>query len=187
VNHAQIYGDIKGSIDAYHTSQWFTFGEDIGDAAAKVLIGNQAMKLKDMSTAKQIAAGFLKGAADAENFVEIEQCAGDFEQVGEHLLNAVHDFEKKTIPDSIVALKEIGFAMDALMTTIGPCSQVKPEMDKLKEAAARFTNPKELIAHTFEDITVNGLKIINEIRAAVDDSTKGDMYDMGYQLGEMVA
>jgi len=43
VNGVDIFNEIKDSVDAYNNKDWKKFGVDIGEAAAKTILGEESM------------------------------------------------------------------------------------------------------------------------------------------------
>lgn len=97
VNQADIKKNVEAALLHYEMSFYYKFGQDLGKAASLTLIGLEKKNLVGLNFKKfeQLTAGFLKGAADVENFKEIETCVSDIGIIGGHLESALKDFKSK--------------------------------------------------------------------------------------------
>lgn len=143
--------------------------------------------IESKENVKKMAAGFIKGALDQEDFTKLEACMGDLGGFGGHIVSSLQDFEKMDIVDAIAGLKEIGFAMKNLQHSLGTCTQTAEDMAKLKVMLARFEHPKELAAQILKDVEHYNLKILQKMSAAREAYHFSKFYDAGYDMGEVVA
>jgi hypothetical protein len=52
LNGVSIFKEVEDSIDAYEKKDWARFGEDLGEAAAKTLLGSQQRHLSEETSDK---------------------------------------------------------------------------------------------------------------------------------------
>jgi hypothetical protein len=65
VNGKDIYNDINSGISDFHSKNWNHFGQDIGNAASKILLGAAEEKMNDQQ--KRVAE-ILQGVSKEANF-----------------------------------------------------------------------------------------------------------------------
>ena len=186
INGKDIYKEIATAIGDYKSQKWEDFGINIGEAAAKTILGEE-QRLKDMTKLEEIVSGVLKGALDAEGFTDINQCINDAEGVFADAKEAIADFEKKDIPDTINGIKKIADMLMIVKKGMSDCSHLKADWEKLEKMAAIFASPTTFAEHVGKDLIVNGKDIFKEITTAVHDYQTQDYSDFGFQVGEAAA
>lgn len=183
VNHAQIYDDVKDAVDSYHGQKWFQFGEDLGDAAAKVLIGGDNLGVTPKE--KELSEGFLAGVFDVEHLENLKKCMKGEIALGKDLLDAIEDIKTLNVYRIIFGLEKIGDAFEAAVEAQEPCDNDQDDIKKLKDALLRFKNPSELIVKALNDIKIHGVQIGAEVALAVEDYESQDYFAAGKNMGAM--
>lgn len=81
LNGVSIFKEIEDSIDAYQQKDWARFGEDIGEAAAKTLLGSEQQKLEEENPDKvklaKIEQGVLKAYGGQFDLYALLECIKD--------------------------------------------------------------------------------------------------------------
>jgi len=93
VNGKEIYGEITNAVDAYKAEDWHAFGFNTGEAAAKIIFGEEQARKIDAEKLKGIVGGLIMGALDAEGFDDIVKCIKCSEHIFFDVEEAVKDFE----------------------------------------------------------------------------------------------
>jgi len=93
INGVDIYNDIDHAVDNWDTHNYEKFGENIGDALAKILIGQKVATYKmEHEDMLQVVIGVLRGAIDL-SVPSAETCISDVEKLTNEVEEAVTDFK----------------------------------------------------------------------------------------------
>jgi len=81
INGKDIFGEVGDAISAYKKQDWSKFGVDIGKAAAKTILGEEApvatLGSDDKMKLAQIEQGVLKAYGGKFDVLALLQCIGD--------------------------------------------------------------------------------------------------------------
>jgi hypothetical protein len=146
LNGRDIYHEISTAIADYKVQKWEDFGVNIGEAAAKTILGEE-QRLKDATMLEDIVSGVLRGALDAEGFTDITQCINDAEGVFADAKAAVADFEKKNVNDTINGIKKIAEMLMIVKSGMSDCSHIEADWEKIEKMAVLFANPTAFVEH----------------------------------------
>lgn len=98
VNGKDIFGEIKEALGAYKKQDWKKFGVDIGTAAAKTILGEEApvaiLGSDDKMKLAQIEQGILKAYGGNFDLYALLKCIGDEDQSLLMFDMAVQQFQK---------------------------------------------------------------------------------------------
>lgn len=61
INGKQIYTEVNTAITDYHNAQWQDFGYNVGEAAAKLILGEKPVPAPVNETLKEKLAKFMQG------------------------------------------------------------------------------------------------------------------------------
>jgi hypothetical protein len=188
INHADIYHEVSAAIKDYDQKLWFDFGYQVGEAAAKTILGDEhKLRLRNERQGEQIVAGFLKGTLNAEGFKDIKTCIKDIQTVVGDAKIIAGDFEKKDIADIIAGLKEVTVLAKDVKQGMQDCSHKKVDWNKFDTMIESMENPESFAFHIGKDLIVNGQDIKSEIELAVEDYRSEKYVDFGFNLGQAMS
>jgi len=194
VNGSQIYSDIESAKTNWDSQSYEAFGQAVGNALEKILVGEVALDAEytvfygiSASQVVQIIDGVLKGALQAENQTDLLSCLGDTERVVEELNSAYHDFKKETASGIADGLMELGHAIQDVETAVSDCASIATEWATIVEWSHNFSDPWSLAIHVGTDILVNGSQIYSDITGAVSAWDSQEYETFGEDVGNALA
>jgi len=113
-----------------------------------------------------ITYGILMGAVKAEGLENMSKCFSGPMPIIDAVKDAIEDFEKKSVDDTIHGLQEIGLAVNLLASEIQNCEGVVADWKTLEKMAAVFSSPASFAMHVGKDILLNGQDIFHQIEDA---------------------
>jgi len=190
VNGQDIFHEIETAVTDYEASNWSDFGYQIGEAAAKTIIGKPTPEEKvklDRIALEQIVEGVLRGALHAEGFDDINHCLTDAEHVFTDAENAYNDFKAGGTSKVIDGVKQLADLLKNVKSGMKDCANIKADWNKLESMIEIFNSPTSFAYHVGKDLLINGHDIFHEIETAVTDYESKNWSDFGYQVGEAAA
>ena len=136
----------------------------------------------------ELIDGFLIGALETESVDNLETCIADFTPFVVDMTTAVQDFEDGSFHAIADGIYQLGQFISQVGITMEDCVAVGPEdVEKLKMMGDAFLHPKQLIINAENNLIVNGVEILKDIRHAKKDMQNG-MYDQaGQEFGTVAA
>lgn len=190
VNGVSIYDDVQLAITDYHDENWFDMGVQVGSAVALAVLGSGLpLLMTDRKTAAlQVLEGVISGAVDAE-LPNVETCATDIlEEIGQDIMESVAELEWATDKvDAEWSVRMIGESFVSLADVAQDCGLAVREVEKLQKIGANFADPVTFAYHVGKDLIVNGVSIYDDVQLAITDYKQENWFDMGVQVGEVVA
>jgi hypothetical protein len=134
VNGVQIYGEITTAISDYNAGNWGDFGFQIGEAAAKTILGEEQETFFDVIVAEQeeqidnkMVAEFAQGLLETTqvgefNFSNLLTCIMDADQAAMILYKAVEMLE------DAYKNRDINEAVGGLMASVAFVSQLEKSL-----------------------------------------------------------
>jgi len=126
-DHLKVNGkDVSVHIDAAVKEfgvDYFAFGKDVGVAVSEATLGKQEITLREtkVQEAFDITYGILMGAVKAEGLENMDKCFSGPIPIIDAVKDAVADFKKKTVDDTIHGISDIGRAVTAFATELQDC------------------------------------------------------------------
>ena len=208
VNGVDIYHEINTAIGDYKSEDWMGFGENVGMAAAKVLIGSeQAQKEAAIAIAaednkKMLAeatAGMLNEFGGKFNLWELLGCIQYEDEAAIALTLGVKSLEtaagewntdrKQAVQDVFGGLIAIFAAYQQAKQGVPICESVVTKINKLEE----YTHVREVLRHPFEhfqlledDLQINGYSIMYDIQEAIAAFNHKDYSQFGHIMGKIM-
>mmetsp|Transcript_5266 Transcript_5266/g.8645 ORF Transcript_5266/g.8645 Transcript_5266/m.8645 type:complete len:341 (+) Transcript_5266:143-1165(+) len=192
VNGVSIYDDVQLAITDYHDENWFDMGVQIGSAVALAMLGSTELPLlttdHKMTAALQVLEGVISGAVDAE-LPNVETCATDvLEEIGQDIVKSVAELKLAADrEDAESSVHAIGDSFVCLADAVKDCGLAVQEVEKLQKIGANFADPATFAYHVGKDLIVNGVSIYDDVQLAITDYHDENWFDMGVQVGEVVA
>lgn len=204
INGKDIFAEVEDSITQYGSGNWEKFGEDIGEAAAKTILGAESAiqvgYTPEQVKLAQIEQGILKAFGGDFNLYAMLVCIGEedkallvFDAAFQQLEAVIADIQKKDPQDAVgdaigaVILAVAGVqqfkqglpACEAIDTTTFNYAQLESTMD----IAA---NPTKYFETMEKDLLINGASIKKDLWTAVKSYEKGDFEQFGFALGSVL-
>ena len=195
VNGKDIYGEIKTSITDYQEEKWGEFGYQVGEAAAKVILGDAPVKLGPNPNAIKIAT-ILKGVIEAFGghfsldallacIKQEDQAVMILDAAYKELAAAGHD---KSIQELIGGVIAAVMGIKQVQAGLPTCASIDTQswdyaqFSSITDIAA---NPVKYFKPVAGDVLIDGLPILWKANRAVHayTETPQDLHAFGEQLG----
>ena len=183
LNGVDIYNDIDSAISNWDNSNYYNFGENLGDALAKVFVGMTVEYGLTHDEMLQVVEGVLRGAL-ALSIPSADTCINDVEGLTSEVEEAVADFKKASFSGVSAGIEKVGDIVGKIQGDIADCKVSAEDAEKLAEMAKNFKSPWSFAFHVGKDILLNGVDIYHEISDAVTKYDNKDYYGFGYNVGE---
>jgi len=197
LNGRDIYGEIKSALSDYDSGNWEDFGFQVGEAAAKTLLGDEPVEDTMPGSASVKTTEILRGV--------IEAYGGHFSL--DALLSCVHDedqallildaaFEElqaavqnKSVSDLIGGVIATVAGLQQLKAGLPTCEQIDTttwDYDGFSNTFEMMKNPVAFFKPVAEDVFIHGLPIAIETATAVKAMEKKDYYTYGLNVGAIL-
>jgi len=189
VNGKDIIREVDDSIVQYNSSNWEKFGYDIGEAAAKVILGEESQT--DLKVAK-IIQGAMKPFGGHFNLEALLVCVYEEDQAALILDEAV----KEMI--AFYHSHDVNDLIPAVILTLGGLAQVKKGLPaceaidnsmwnskKFEQSFELMTKPTDHFEVVGNDVLVNGTGIKDDVIRAVEAYQAGKFEEFGEIMGEI--
>ena len=195
VNGRDIYGEIKSATTDYQEEKWGSFGYQVGEAAAKVIIGQEAAIPVGNPNAVKVAT-ILKGVIEAFgghfSLDALLACVKQEDQAMMILDAAFHELQSAGKDHSVQEL--IGGVITAVMGVkqvqagLPTCSQIDTQSWNFEQ----FSKIQDIVAHPLTyfkpvagDVIIDGLPILWKANRAVAaySETPQNLHSFGEQIG----
>lgn len=197
INGVQIYGEVNTAISDYEKAQWGDFGYNIGEAAAKTLIGEisqnqiaaQDMKMKDA----QIMQGVLSAFGGKFDLYALLMCIYEEDQAALMFDVAVQSFEEA------IAKKDPAEAIGGVIAVVAGVQQAKQglpackaidsksfDFKQLDQCIDYATHPSQHFEVIEKDLLMNGKAVMSDIKIGVAAYKAGDYVMFGQKMGEIL-
>ena len=183
LNGVDIYGDIDSAIQNWDAQKWESFGENVGDALAKVIVGDYTVLKLSTADMINVVTGILRGALDL-SVPSVETCISDVENIASEVQEAVADFREESFTGVSNGIKKIGDIVGQIQGDISDCEVSAEDAKKLADMAKNFKSPWSFAFTVGKNILLNGVDIYHEISDAVTAYDSADYYNFGYDVGE---
>ena len=194
INGNDIYSEVDSSVKAYENQKWEEFGEKLGQAVSKTLLGSE-----DYTTysKKEKLAEVFQGLTDSFgghfNLLALLECIGDEDKALLMLDAAVQSFE------TAWKKKEWGDAIGGVIATIAAFKQFRQGLpiceavDSSKWNEQLFDqcmdvaeSPLKYFTIVEDDLKINGVSIVEDGVTATEAYKSGDYKTFGYKMGEIL-
>ena len=196
INGVEIFHEVETAVNDYSAGNWADFGYNIGEAAAKTLLGEESqLAIKEANKMKvaQIVQGMLKPYGGKFDLYALLICIYDEDQAALMFDVAVQTFEKA------YADKDISEAIGGVIATVAGVQQFKqglPACEAVDSAPwniQEFNTCTDIAMHPTQyfkvieqDVTINGISIIADAMKGVEAYKKGDFVTFGYEMGTIL-
>jgi hypothetical protein len=189
VNGKSIYKEINAGITQYEAQNWKGFGYQIGEAAAKLLLGEESQT--NIKVAKMLQGAMKPFGGDFDLYALLI-CIYEEDQAALILDEAVKE---------LIAFKsghDFNDLLGGVILTIAAIQQAKQGLpaceaiDSSMWQSAKFDQCDNLMAHpqkhftmTENDLLINGVSIVKDVLEAVAAYEAGDFETFGEKMGEV--
>ena len=132
--------------------------------------------------------GLFFGLAKKNKLREITKCIKDSKHLLGEVQIAVGDFKKKTIPDIIAGVEEVGVIIQELPNDLIDCVSIKDDIQKIEKWAQIFKEPPMDLAKM---LTINLGAHWDRVMSDIDKVTDTDIaakkfYKMGIDTSDII-
>ena len=96
---------------------------------------------------------------------------------------AIEDIKEKSVDRVKEGIKLIGESLTEVFNAITECKGAVEAVENILSVLKEFSSPYSFAFHVGKDLLVNGVNIIHEISAAIDDWDAQSYRDCGVQIG----
>lgn len=197
VNGVQIYHEIDTAITDYDNANWGDFGYQIGQAAAKTILGEEQLPIFATQDSKMKEAQIMQGvlAAFGGNFdlyallmciYEEDQAALMFDVAVQSFVDAV---EKKDPSEAIGGVIAVIAGVQQFKKGLPACEAVDPksfhseQFDQCMDVAVHPTKYFQVIE---DDLFVNNHAIMEEAAQAIEAYKAEQFFEFGQIVGKIL-
>jgi hypothetical protein len=197
VNGKQIYGEITTAVSDYEAGNWGDFGYQIGEAAAKTLLGETELAMFATQDSKmkeaQIMQGFLTAFGGKFDLYALLMCIYEEDQAVLMFDVAVQTFEEA------IAKKDPSEAIGGIIAIIAGVAQFKkglPACEAIDTKTFNFeqmdqcfdvaVHPTQYFKVLERDLLVNNYAIMKDVEQAIKAYKSEKFFEFGELMGKIV-
>merc|ERR1719326_2531692 len=163
VNRVDIFHEVDAAVTAYKAAQWEVFGQNVGAALNKLIVGTSMLVALSPADAKSEFDAFD---------------------------SAVVSLKKKDAEDMKKGIQQLATAAEEIPSLIRTCKSAekdaKAEAEKIEAALALMKHPMQFAYHVGHDLLVNRVDIFHEVDAAVTAYKAAQWEVFGQNVGDGV-
>lgn len=197
VNGAQIFTEIETAVSDYESGNWGDFGFQIGEAAAKTILGETDLPMFATQDSKmkeaQIMQGFLAAFGGKFDLYALLMCIYEEDQAVLMFDVAVQSFEdaiaKKDPSEAIGGVIAIIAGVEQFKKGLPACKAIDSsefnfkQLDQCMDVAV---HPTQYFKVLEEDLLVNNFAIMKDAVKAVEAFRSEKFYEFGEIMGNIV-
>jgi hypothetical protein len=195
VNGKDIFSEIKTAVSDYETQNWDDFGYQVGEAAAKTLLGAEVNATPGEASIKsgKMLQGVIAAYGGHFNLDALLACVHDEDQ-GLLILDAAYQSFQQAI-----AKKDIGDLIGGVIATVAGLQQMKQglpaceaidttswDYNGFSRTTQMMSDPVAFFKPVAEDVLIHGIPILRDTELAVDAYKAGDYYGYGEKIGQIL-
>lgn len=195
VNGRDIFAEIKTSVTDYQTQNWDDFGYQVGEAAAKTLLGEvDATPGEPSVKSAKILQGVIAAYGGKFNLDALLACVHDEDQ-GLLILDAAYQSFQSAVKN-----KDIGDLIGGVIATVAGLQQMKQglpaceaidttswDYNGFSRTTQMMSDPIAFFKPIAADVLIHGIPILRDTELAVDAYEAGDFYGYGNSIGKILA
>jgi hypothetical protein len=195
VNGQDIFQEIETAVSDYEAGNWENFGYQVGEAAAKTILGNEPAARPGQGSIKttEILRGVIEAYGGHFDLDALLACVHDEDQAL-LILNAAFGelkaaVEQKSVQDLIGGVIATVAGLQQLKAGLPVCEQIDTtswDYDGFSNTFEMMKNPVAFFKPVAEDVLIHGLPILVETDRAVRAMEKEDYYGYGVQVGKIL-
>jgi hypothetical protein len=190
INGRDIYSEINTAITDYSAKNWQGFGYNVGEAAAKVILGD--ISQKEIKFA-QIMKGAMKSFGGSFNVEALLICIYEEDQAALALDNAVKEaikfYHDRDVNDLIPAVMLTVIAYQQALKGLPACEAIDSSLWSAESFNTAQNNilakPTEVFEVKENDVLLNGTGVASYIIEAVEAYQAGQFEKFGEIMGDV--
>lgn len=197
INGVDIFHEIEDAIQQYADKNWEKFGEDVGEAAAKTILGAEsALQLGASPEAvklAQIEQGLLKAFGGDFDILALLSCIGEEDKALMMFNAAYQQIEKaiadKNINESIGGVILIVAGIKQAQQGWPACKAIDTSSFKYDQMMSTFdiaAHPTQYFEILEKDLLMHGNSIRKDLWKAVKSYEKEQYDQFGFHLGSIL-
>jgi hypothetical protein len=186
LNRVDIFHEVDAAVTAYKAAQWEVFGQNVGAALNKLIVGTEmlvALPPAEAKNVEEVLAGVLEGFGLTTEKACLDGATSDFDEFDA----AVQLLEKKDMDDMKKGLEQLATAAQEIPSLVQTCKSAeqdaKAEAEKIEAALELMKHPMHFACHVGHDLVVNRVDIFNEVNAAVTAYKAAQWEAFGQNVG----
>jgi len=199
VNGKDIFSEIESAVTDYESGNWEDFGYQVGEAAAKTILGAEEPVVEDTmpGSASVKTTEILRGVIEAYgghfSLDALLACVHDEDQALLILDAAFEELQaavqNKSVSDLIGGVIATVAGLQQLKAGLPTCEQIDTttwDYDGFSNTFEMMKNPVAFFKPVAEDVFIHGLPIAIETASAVKAMEKEDYYTYGKNVGKIL-
>lgn len=197
VNGKDIFAEVETAVTDYEAANWEDFGYQVGEAAAKTILGEEPVAPTPPGAASVKTTEMLRGVIEAYgghfSLDALLACVHDEDQALLILDGAFQEFQtavaQKSVPDLIGGVIATVAGLQQLKAGLPTCEQIDTttwDYDGFSNTFEMMKNPVAFFKPVAEDVVIHGIPILVETERAVAAMNKQDYYGYGQQVGKIL-
>jgi hypothetical protein len=190
LNGKDIYHEINTSISDYKMQNWESFGYNVGEAAAKVILGKESQDKIQMA---EVMQGVLQPFGGHFNFDALLDCV-KYEATAVLILDQAYlefkaAYTDKDVKELIGGVIATVAGLKDVQAGLGACVQVDSSSwnyEALMKSEELMSNPLNHFKVDGEDLLINGVSIVEDAEQAMLAYESGDFVTFGVKLGNIL-
>ena len=189
INGKDIYAEIRQAIKDYDAKNWEDFGYQIGEASAKIILGEQSEK---QIAVAQMMQGMIEPFGGKFNLEALLMCIYDEDQAALILDEAYNQFkaayEQKNVQDVVAGVILTVAGVKQIQKGLPACEAVDTktwDFNGFSKSMDIMAHPVEHFKIIEEDLLVHGTSIMKDAFIATMAYENGDLYTFGQQMGKI--
>merc|ERR1712070_397699 len=184
------------AVTDYEGAQWEAFGEQVGEAAAKPLLGQEPVAetpSADSVKTTEMLRGVIEAYGGHFSLDALLACVHDEDQALLILDSAFQEFQaavaNKSVTDLIGGVIATVAGLQQLKAGLPTCEQIDTttwDYDGFSNTFEMMQNPVAFFKPVAEDVLIHGLPILVETEQAVHAYNKKDFYGYGKAVGKIL-
>jgi len=189
LNGKDIYHEINTAIGDYKEQNWEQFGYNVGEAAAKVILGEESQSKIELAKVMQ---GVIQPFGGHFNLDALLACVKD-EATAVLILDEAYNmfkaaYEDKDVKEVIGGVLATVAGLKDAQAGLGACVQVDPsswDYAALMKSESLMTDPIANFKVIGDDLLINGVSIIADAEKAMLAYQNGDFETFGVNMGSI--
>jgi len=190
INGKDIYHEIDTAIADYKVQNWADFGENVGMAAAKTILGKESQtKIK----VAEVTQGIIKSFGGSFNLEALLECIYQEDQAALILDAAYNEFvtayKTKNISDLIGGIIAVVAGVQQIKQGIPTCKAIDTtswNYSGLDKSMNIMKNPTQNFKLLADDLFINGISVMEYAGKAAEAYGEGHYEVFGENMGEIL-
>ena len=136
--------------------------------------------------AEQFIAGMIYGLVESDDLAEIETCLNNASEIKDDVDIVIADMSSGDKAKIFAGIQELGKIVLALPNDLKDCKSMDEDIKRITAWGAIFDDATVFFTTLMGNVFKNSTKIIADITKCTDDMGKGNYYNAGVDISDMM-